>query len=638
MKLDRRRFLASTLAAPVAVLLGQSGVETFAALLPPAGQTSFPNPQIIRYDRDCFTLNGRDTFLVGGSFHYARCPQSLWEDRLLKFKQAGWNTVETYVFWNYHEPEEGHADLSEFEDFIKAAQKAGLWLIARVGPYACAEWDAGGFPHWVIAQHFPLRSDDPQSVKTSQHWYNLVLPVIQRHLITSGGPIIMMQVENEYDFWKPVPDAQKRAYISALAQMAWQAGIDVPLITCWTKQARENSYPDMARIADFCNFYPRWNILKEVPPGLRKLRAEEPSSPVGITELQGGWFSKFGGKLSVDQEGVGPAELNVLTKTVIEDGATFYNYYMGFGGSNFDWAAKTLTTTYDYAAPVREPGGLWQKYYEARGVAVFLGMFGSLLARAKRQEDAAQSTNPAVSATERVNGKSGVVFVRENKNAEQQFKLRFVDPASPSHRIISVPREGQLRIGAREMKMLAAQMPLVTATLNYSTAEALAHGLNLDREFLILYDAPGRLVEFAISTSREPRVEGETAYNYWDNEYQSVVIGARVGKTEQSFVVNENLIVLLVPRERALRSWVAEFPATTLPQDEDEEEEEERQAGVVMPAAKPISIPFISDASLLASTGSRKNHVWVDLDFRPGEHALSVLLPANPAHCRVDGA
>ena len=640
MKLGRRRFLQSALSAPVAVALGRTGVQTFAALLPPPGQAGFSNPQIIRYDHDCFTINGRDTFLRGASFHYCRCPQPLWEDRLLKFKRAGFNCLETYAFWNYHEPEEGRADLSEFENFVKAVKAAGLWMIARPGPYVCAEWDAGGFPHWVVAKRFPLRSDDPESIKTSQHWYNLVLPVIQRHLITSGGPIILVQIENEYDYWKPVPDTQKRAYISALAQMAWSAGIDVPLITCWTKQARENSDPDMARIADFCNFYPRWDIQKQVPPALQKLRAEETSSPVGVTELQGGWFSKFGGKLSVDQEGVDPAQLNTLTKTVLEDGATFYNYYMGFGGTNFDWAAKGLTTTYDYAAPIREPGGLWDKYYQARGIALFLGMFGSVLTRAKRQEDAAQSTNPAVSVTERSSGASGVLFVRENANAEQQYKMTFVDPASPSHRIISVPRQGQLTLGPREMKMLAVQVPLVTGTLRYSTSEVLAHGLSLDREFLILYDDPGRLAEIALSTSREPQVDGNTEYLYWDNEYESVVIGVRVEKEEQTLIVNEELNVVLVPRERALRTWVAEFPAKTLADeaDDQDEEEQEQQAGVVKQAAKPIAIPFISDASLLASSGSRSNHIWAELDFRPGEHAVSLVLPDNPIRCQVDGA
>ncbi len=623
MKLGRRKFLESALSAPFAVALGRPGAEAFAALLPPQDQPTFSNPQIIRYDRDCFTINGQDTFLVGGSFHYARCPQSLWEDRLLKFKRAGFNTVETYIFWNYHEPEENHVDMSELEAFIAAVKKAGLYLIARIGPYACAEWDAGGFPHWVVLKQFPLRSDSPESVATSQHWYNLVLPVIQRNQITNGGPIILMQIENEYDFCHTVPLPQKRAYITALAQMAWKGGINVPLITCWTKVARENSRPDMARIADFCNFYPRWNIQKDVPPRLAQLREQEPFSPEGVTELQGGWFSKFGGKLSVDQEGVDPDQLNVLTKTVIEHGVTFYNYYMGFGGTNFDWAAKHLTTTYDYAAPVREPGGLWPKYDEARAVAGFVGMFGPVLVRAQRQEGAAKSTNPSVSATQRINGKSGVLFVRENAKARQQFKLTFTDPASPSHRTVSVPRQGELAMDPREMKMLPVQVPIAGGKLCYSTAEVLAHGFSQDRAFVIVYDEPGRLVEIALATSDEPQVQGNTAYLYWDSDYQSVVIGARVQNSPQMILVNEAMMVVLISRKQALQSWVAQAPAKTL-----------ESSGQSL----PLSIPFISDISLMAASGSQENHVWAELDFAPGNHQLTVLLPPLPSECRVDGA
>src|SRR5439155_761743 len=303
------------------------------------GESQFQNPHIIRYDANCFTINGRDAFIFSGAFHYLRCPRALWRDRLVKFRRAGFNTIETYVFWNYHEPEEGHSDLSEFEDFVRLVKEMRFWMIARPGPYICAEWDAGGFPHWVVAKRFPLRSSHPQSIETSQHWFNQALPVIQRSQATTGGPIIMVQIENEYDYCK-LPDPEKKEYVRALARMAWNAGIDVPLITCWTKQVRERSDPDLARVMDTCNFYPRWNILKEVPPALEKLRKEEPASPLGVTELQGGWFSEFGGKLSVEQDGVNGAQLNMLSKTAIEQGVTYFSYYMGFGGTNFDWAAK----------------------------------------------------------------------------------------------------------------------------------------------------------------------------------------------------------------------------------------------------------------------------------------------------------
>jgi hypothetical protein len=624
MKSSRRQFIQSALAAPLMARLGvgHAGGARVKTLLASPAQMQFENPHIIRYDSSCFTIFRKDTIIFSGAFHYPRCPKVLWRDRLTKFKAAGFNTIETYVFWNYHEADKGKSNLTDFEDFIKLVRDMGFYMIVRPGPYVCAEWERGGFPAWVAAMRFPLRTNHPESIKTSQHWYDQVLPVIQRHQITVGGPIIMVQVENEYDFSPPMPDADKREYIRALANMVWAAGIDVPVITCWTKQARENSDPDMAKIMDTCNFYPRWDIVKEVVPRLQELRKEEPFSPLAITELQGGWFSQFGGELSVDQEGVNAEQLDTLTKTVLEQGVTSFSYYMGYGGTNFDWAAKTLTTTYDYAAPIREPGGLWDKYYAARGICQFLRLHGDVLTRAQALEGAAESTNTNLSVTERINGHSAVVFVRENADAEQRYKMTFVDPNSPTKRRISVPREGELLIGPREMKMLAVQVPIPGSQLRYSTAELLAHGLNLDRHFLILYDLPERVAEISLATRDEPHVEGDTLYKYWDPEYESVVFGVRFEKTEKLLLVNDQLLVILLPRERALRTWVTEFPSKIFPFSEE---------------TKPFSVPFIADSYMFAGSGSHASRIWADLDFLPGEHELTLLLPPKPAKCWVDG-
>jgi len=653
MNSSRRKFLESALGVPITAWLGPqasraSGLSLAGRpdpmavdiLLPPTGQMQFDNPHLIRYDANCFTINSQDTFIMSGAFHYPRCPRALWRDRLARFQAAGFNTIETYIFWNYHEPEEGHADLTEFEDFVKLVKEMGFWMIARPGPYVCAEWDAGGFPHWIVARRFPLRSDDPQSIATSQHWYSLALPIIQRHQVTLDGPIIMMQIENEYDYWE-LPAPQKLAYVRALAETAWNSGITVPLITCWTKPARQNSDPDMARVMDTCNFYPRWNVVKEVVPGLQKLRQEEPTSPVGVTELQGGWFSEFGGKLSVDQDGVNGAQLNLVTKTAIEQGATYFSYYMGFGGTNFDWAAKNLTTTYDYAAPIREPGGLWEKYYAARGIGASLHLFGSVLTRAQLPQGSnlavVQSTNPSVSVTERWNGGSGVVFVRENANAEQRYKMTFPDPGSPTHRIISVPREGELVIGPREMKMLAVQIPIPGSQLKYSTAEVVAAGSLTEWQYLAVYDEPGRVAEISLATRDEPQIEGEAEYRYWDQEYEAMVFGVRVESAPKMLLINNHLLLVVLPREQALKCWTAEFPVKADQQVltwEEQERAERRKAG---PPEK-MSALFLGDIAMLAASGVTKNTNWVDLDFRPGEHDLTVLLPPTPSKFTVDGA
>jgi Glycosyl hydrolases family 35/Beta-galactosidase, domain 2/Beta-galactosidase second all-beta domain len=627
---SRRRFLKSALAAPLGAALGPEVARLFALAPQDQGSELFPNPHLIRYDANCFTIRETDALIYSAAFHYARCPQPLWRDRLSKLKAAGYNTITTYVFWNYHEPVEGRADTTEFEAFIQLVKEMGFWMIARPGPYACAEWDSGGLPRYVVAKGFPLRSNDPESIRTSQHWFDIILPVIARHQISHAGPIIMMQIENEYDFWPKLPDADRKAYIQALAEMAWNGGIDVPLITCWTKQARENSDPAMARIMDTCNFYPRWKIQEEVPPRLQKLRQEEPASPLGVTELQGGWFSQFGGKLSVDQEGVDAVQYNLLAKTAIEQGVTYFGTYMGFGGTNFDWAAKGLTTTYDYAAPLREPGGLWDKFYAAHGIGATLSALGEVLARAKLAESGVNGTNPNVTVTLRENGERGTVFVRENANAEQRFKMTFPDPASPTRRPISVPREGELLLGPREMKMLPVQLAIPGGALRYSTAELLATGEVQEKQYLILYDEPGRLVEVGLATRDEPHIEGDAVYQYWDPELESVVFGVRVEKTEKMLMLNNHLVVILLPRETALQTWTADFPQTVVPGPLVSTDEK----------TPPISVPIMSDTALISQSGAevRKNILWAELLYRPGEHSLTMVVPPVPSKCLVDGA
>ena len=624
---SRREFLGNLVFAPLVAggshgrLLGAPAMAGGWALLQAPGESQFQNPHFIRYDSSCFTINDRDAFIYSASFHYPRTPKALWQDRLLKLKLAGFNTVETYAFWNYHEPVEGQANMTDLEDFIKQVHALGLWLIVRVGPYVCAEWDAGGFPHWLIAQQFPLRGDNAQSISTSKHWYDLVLPLVQRSAVDAEGPTIMIQIENEYDYWK-LPDAQKLAYVTALAEMVWNAGIDIPVITNWVNQARENNDPVMARIMDTCDFYPRWNIVKETVPALAKLRKQEPSSPVSVAELQGGWFSQVGGKLSVDQEGIGGDQLNMLTKTVIEQGATYLNFYMGYGGTNFDWAARGLTTTYDYAAPVREPGGLWEKYFAARLIGASIDKFGGLLARAQPLQGPISSTNPNVSVSGRVNGKSGFLFVRDNANAPQQFKITFPDPNSPTRRLITVPRERELAIGPRGMKMLAVQVPIPGGKLRYSTAEVLSYGSNADRNYLLIYDEPGSLVEMALATGKTPQVEGETVYQYYDSDYETVVIGFKLVQPITMLLLNDDLQIIALHRELAGRTWTAEFPASVIPQTGD---------------TSPMDCPFMTDCALMTKTVSQGNNAWVDLECAPGPHQVTTLLPLAADKCTVDG-
>jgi hypothetical protein len=365
---------------------------------------SFPHPDRIRYDAQCLTVEGRDIFIYSGAFHYFRCAKPLWRDRFQRIKEAGFNTVETYVPWNWHEmqmpsgPNDfSKVDLSDLEDWINMAGEFGLYTIIRPGPYICSEWDEGGFPHWLLTRkpdgQLPgeswLRSDDPDFLVWSKHWYDAVCPVIARHQITRQAPsrpgVILVQLENEYDFPR-FSDEVKANQIRALARAALDNGIEVPLFTCWTRVVRRQTDPLLHRVFDSYNAYPRWDvdgILKDI----QKLRRDQPDAPLMTTELQGGWFSQIGGKLSEAQDGVTASQINNLALFTIQNGQTILNCYMLFGGTNpGDRAGRNITTTYDYNAPIREWGGVGERYQRVQALGRMLGEHGARLARAEGVE------------------------------------------------------------------------------------------------------------------------------------------------------------------------------------------------------------------------------------------------------------
>ncbi len=398
---------------------------------------TFSHPDRIRYDGHCLTIEGKDVFIYSGSFHYFRCPKPLWRDRFQKIKDAGFNTVETYVAWNWHERQMpsgtgdfSKMDLADLEDWLKMAEDFGFYIIVRPGPYICAEWDSGGYPQWLMTRKPSdwkgdwLRSDEPVYLAWCRHWYDAVCPVIARHQITrkpAGSPgVILVQVENEYDFARSFSDDVKRNQVKALAAAALAGGIDVPLFTCWTKPVRGSADPVLRQIFDSCNFYPRWNVEGELNRGIDALRSEQPDAPLMTTELQGGWFSQVGGLLSEDQDGVTAPQIQNLTLYALQKGDTLVNYYMLFGGSNpGDWGARGMTTTYDYNAPIREWGGVGDRYQRVRGIGEMLREHGSRLARADVVEcETKMSQDDVTVAMRRAADGSRYLFLRTSQNRE----------------------------------------------------------------------------------------------------------------------------------------------------------------------------------------------------------------------------
>ena len=155
----------------------------------------------IDFDGKGFIIHGKRTFIVAGDLHYSRVPRAMWRDRLLRIKRAGYNTIQTYVFWNFHEPKEGVYDFSGDRDlraYLKLIQSLGMYAIVRVGPYVNAEWDSGGWPIWLrFKPGVSVRDDSKPFYAAMDPWFDHLMPIVASEQINHGGPVILVQLENE---------------------------------------------------------------------------------------------------------------------------------------------------------------------------------------------------------------------------------------------------------------------------------------------------------------------------------------------------------------------------------------------------------------------------------------------------------
>ncbi len=295
--------------------------------------------------------------ILSGEIHYPRVPRGLWEDRLIKLKGAGFNTVTAYFFWNYHEIEPGVYDFSGEKDvdaFLSAVDSLGLKLIARVGPYVCAEWDNGGHPDWLISDKLIPRSLDPSYYPYAEKWLRTILAKLAKYDKSRGGNLIALQLENEY-FWGDIP------YHEALAKLARELGITVPLYTNANRYARNTNY------VDTLDLYPNPWDLSSVIKSIKEVQQTQPSVAPEIMEFEGGWFSTLAKPLPTERGSIAANWTRMFFAVALAYGVDLVSFYMFHGGTNFGpWAARSMTTSYDYEAMVREWGELGERYYKVR--------------------------------------------------------------------------------------------------------------------------------------------------------------------------------------------------------------------------------------------------------------------------------
>jgi beta-galactosidase len=320
----------------------------------------------LRVEGKQFLLNGKPFQILSGELEYARIPRADWRDRFRKVRALGLNTVTVYVFWNVHQASPGVYDFSgqnDVAEFVREAQQEGLYVVLRPGPYVCAEWDLGGYPAWLLkSPPTLLRSAQPAYLQAARRWMLRLGQELAPLQASRGGPILAVQVENEYGSFDVQEDRQH--YLQAALQMVRDAGFGESLL--YTADGGDvmakGSIPGVLAAVDYGT--------GDAARSLALLRKFQPDAPVYVAEYWDGWFDHWG---EVHQR-TDAAKQEAEVRSVIAAGGSI-SLYMVHGGTTFGWRNGANSngsnyqpdvSSYDYDAPLDESGRPREKYFAMR--------------------------------------------------------------------------------------------------------------------------------------------------------------------------------------------------------------------------------------------------------------------------------
>jgi beta-galactosidase len=336
------------------------------AAAPAAGQT--PKAHAFTVQGDQFNLDGQPFVIRSGELHYPRVPREYWRDRMRKMRALGLNTLCTYVFWNLHEPVEGRFDFSGQRDlaaFLRTAQEEGLFVILRPGPYICTEWDFGGLPAWLLAKPgMKVRENDPAFLAASARYLARVGREVAGLQAPDGGPVILVQVENEYGSF-----GADHAYMAAIRDQIEAAGFTkVPRFTSDGPSARLLAGGTLPGVASVINF----DAADDPDKQFAAFAAFRPGAPRMCGEYWAGWFDHWGRPHHTVDAARGAAGVDWMLARGIS-----FNLYMFHGGTTFGFMAGANwdggrywpdTTSYDYDGLLDEAGRPTPKFEAYRAV------------------------------------------------------------------------------------------------------------------------------------------------------------------------------------------------------------------------------------------------------------------------------
>ena len=336
----------------------------FAAIMLTLSPSDVKAQQRFEVGENTFLLDGKPMLVKAAELHYPRIPRAYWEHRIKMCKALGMNAICMYVFWNLHEAEEGIFDFSGQKDvveFCRLAQKHDMLVILRPGPYVCAEWEMGGLPWWLLRHDgIRLREQDPYFMQRVGRFMSEVGKRLAPLTINRGGPIVMVQVENEYGSY-----GTDKPYVAAIRDTLRQVGFDdVTLFQCdWSSNFEQNGLDDLVWTMNF-------GTGADVNQQFRRLSELRPTAPKMCSEYWSGWFDKWGARHETR-----PADEMVAGISQFLERGISFSLYMTHGGTSFGhWAGANSpgfapdVTSYDYDAPINEYGLPTRKYWLLREV------------------------------------------------------------------------------------------------------------------------------------------------------------------------------------------------------------------------------------------------------------------------------
>jgi beta-galactosidase len=498
--------------------------------------------EAVRFQADGIRIHGKPVLLLCASLFYFRIPRAYWRERMEQLAAFGYNAIDVYFPWNYHERSEGSWDFEgerDVADFLESARDSGLWVVARPGPYICSEWDGGALPAYLLSDgKTALRDNDPAFLAAVARWFDVILPVIAAYQAGNGGTVIAMQLDNELDFYGC---SDPRGYMEALKAMAIERGITVPLFACAGQGGIVQASGLAEGVMPTCNFYPN---------------DREPTFEEKVLDY-GELLGSMGYPLLVTETN----RSHYLLRRLLSCGAKLLGPYLQVSGTDFGFTNATnnwgkplafMTSDYDFHGMISPEGHIREEAYEGLMLRRLMEAYGPALAEAKTAEAASriggETDGVAGPFQLALQGGGSLVFITNLDDGAKKIKLAEDGSETVADFTLAGGRSLALPVGV-PLSRWGMEGMLLSSTAELYRSERLHAG----KTVLCFHTEGAGAIRLQVAES----VAAQTEHGELEREGERIAFkfeGAAAARLALRSESGEELILLAHAREQALLS------------------------------------------------------------------------------------